>query len=456
MTISIIVADANILYSRTLRDYFLYAADEGVIEIHWSQQILDEMSRALRAKVGLSKDATDRLEALMNNFIEYPLVVVEPEDQARVDKVEMDAKDRHVLAATLSAHADILLTENTRHFPREWMAEHGIELIDSAGLLLRLAHQFPDQMRAAHAKTVRMSPKTEAEILTTLEAVVGRKATDALRNALRAPHSKVTDALLSALRAPHWQQRLWMYYHFIEELRRAVDWVSGWTSTIGLVVERQSDRQDWQKADPLKESDLRAIELLHDLFESETDEYQFLNDAAQNMLLWGETYLVQRKTTPDVKSGSQWQLWKAFTAYDHSEQLITVDVETGEQTKFVASPMSIRLWNRHPRDAILADCSIRASLQSLEIMASADLIGAEVQQLRDHYVNRLAASLGLPVPLLRGEPVQEIPKEAIHGLMVSPILDPLCRGLTERYLKPRLTKLGIKGRYRIQYVLNLR
>ena len=36
MTISVVLADANILFSRTLRDYFLYVADAGAIEIHWS------------------------------------------------------------------------------------------------------------------------------------------------------------------------------------------------------------------------------------------------------------------------------------------------------------------------------------------------------------------------------------------------------------------------------------
>jgi hypothetical protein len=33
LTISVVLADANILFSRTLRDYVLYAADEGAIEV---------------------------------------------------------------------------------------------------------------------------------------------------------------------------------------------------------------------------------------------------------------------------------------------------------------------------------------------------------------------------------------------------------------------------------------
>ena len=84
MTVSLVLADANILFSRTLRDYFLYAADAGVIEIHWSQQILDEMPRKLRKQFGFVQADTDRLEELMNAYIEYALIEGEPEDLATV------------------------------------------------------------------------------------------------------------------------------------------------------------------------------------------------------------------------------------------------------------------------------------------------------------------------------------------------------------------------------------
>jgi predicted nucleic acid-binding protein len=120
LTISVVLADANILFSRTLRDYFLYAADEGAIEIHWSRQILAEMSRNLREKLGLSNDSASRLEQLMNDYIEYALVEVDPDYLDVVEAVQMDAGDRHVLAAALSADADILLTDNIKHFPTGW------------------------------------------------------------------------------------------------------------------------------------------------------------------------------------------------------------------------------------------------------------------------------------------------------------------------------------------------
>lgn len=181
MTVSVVLADANILFSRTLRDYFLYAADAGAIEIHWSQQIFDEMSRNLRASLGLDHAATKRLEELMNDFIEYALIEVDPADVATAETVAMDAKDRHVLAAALSTNADILVTENTKHFPRGWMAEHGIELLGAGELLVRLAEHYPDELRAAHARVLQSSPKSEADLLATLKRSAGPSAADAIR-----------------------------------------------------------------------------------------------------------------------------------------------------------------------------------------------------------------------------------------------------------------------------------
>ncbi len=186
MTIAVVVADANILFSRTLRDYFLHAAAEGAIEIHWSQAILDEMLRNLRLRLGLGGSDTARLERLMNDYIEYALVEVDPASLSVVETSEVDPEDRHVLAAALSVEADVLLTENVKHFPREWMGDRGIELLTAGELLGRLAISFPDQIRAAHDLTVRYSPRTEAQVLTTLEGIIGTAAADSIR-ALTAP-----------------------------------------------------------------------------------------------------------------------------------------------------------------------------------------------------------------------------------------------------------------------------
>jgi hypothetical protein len=95
--------------------------------------------------------------------------------------IEMEMQDRHVLAVAFSAEADILLTDNTVHFARQWMVEHGMALLGSAGLLTRLAETFPDKLPTAHQQALRLSRKSEVEILATLESIVGEPVTDTIR-----------------------------------------------------------------------------------------------------------------------------------------------------------------------------------------------------------------------------------------------------------------------------------
>lgn len=194
MSLSVTLADANILISRTLRDYFVYAASVGALQIHWSPAILDEASRNLIAKYRFSTEDAKVLVALLGEFLPEALIETRKRDEETVGRAEMSANDRHVLAAALSAKADVLLTDNTRHFPREWMAKRGIELVDSATLLTRLAAEHPGELREAHRLTVERSPKTEDQILATLERAIGPEAANAVRAVVTASPESQSDS----------------------------------------------------------------------------------------------------------------------------------------------------------------------------------------------------------------------------------------------------------------------
>lgn len=171
MSLSVTLADANILFSRTLRDYVVYAARLGALDVHWSNSILDEVTRNLIEEVGFTPEDADLLADRLSAYLPTALIEVQKRDEDRAAQLKMDAKDRHVLAAALSAKADALLTQNTRHFPKEWMAEHGIELIDAGALLTRLAEDCPDILREAHRLGVNSRPQTEAQVFEILERI---------------------------------------------------------------------------------------------------------------------------------------------------------------------------------------------------------------------------------------------------------------------------------------------
>ena len=150
-SVPVAFVDANILFSRVLRDYFLYSAHIGALELRWSQEVLDEMSRNLRASIGLDEFSTRRLEELMNEFLP-DAKLKSPVDRLVVPHdVEVHPKDRHVLAAALSTDADILLTDNTRDFPAEWMGRQGIDLVQPSAMITRLLTEYPREFREAHS-----------------------------------------------------------------------------------------------------------------------------------------------------------------------------------------------------------------------------------------------------------------------------------------------------------------
>lgn len=154
--IRVVLADANVLYSRVLRDYLLYAADQEIIAIAWSPRILVEVTDHLMKNVaGFDEAAAERLVGAMNRA--FPLAQVEPgEEQWRMlaGVALPDEDDRHVLAAALAAEATVLCTSNTKDFPADVVAAFGVEVLTPDELLGRLVAEYEPQMLAAHRTAV--------------------------------------------------------------------------------------------------------------------------------------------------------------------------------------------------------------------------------------------------------------------------------------------------------------
>jgi hypothetical protein len=74
----VVLSDANVLFSRVLRDYLLYAADQEIIAIAWSSQILAEVTEHLERNVaGFDRATGERLVRAMNRA--FPFAEVEPD-----------------------------------------------------------------------------------------------------------------------------------------------------------------------------------------------------------------------------------------------------------------------------------------------------------------------------------------------------------------------------------------
>lgn len=171
-----VVADADTLFGATTRGLLIHLDYQGLIRLHWSPLILDEMSRAL-VDTGRKPDAESarRHEHLMRAALpqaEIPTRQVQAQF-AGVASAMRSAKDTHVAACAAAILAGdfypgtqvvSLVTKNIRDFGIRKLASQGIEVQRPDAFLLEQFQEDPAAVASAFAAlraTLRSAPEPE-------------------------------------------------------------------------------------------------------------------------------------------------------------------------------------------------------------------------------------------------------------------------------------------------------
>ena len=130
------VLDACVLIPMPLADTLLRMAEAPRLYLpRWSQSIMDEVTRNLIAKWDMPATKAQRREAeLRRHFPEAWVFGFEP----LVDSMTNDPRDRHVLAAAVRSHSELIVTYNRRHFPPTSVQGWEIEVQGPSAFLCRL------------------------------------------------------------------------------------------------------------------------------------------------------------------------------------------------------------------------------------------------------------------------------------------------------------------------------
>jgi predicted nucleic acid-binding protein len=179
--------DANVLFSRVLRDDLMYAALDGIIALRWSDAILDELERNLILRRKISRENASRLRLLMTQAL--PTATIAP-DQTEINLIAdlsmPDHANRHVLAAAVAADAHVLCTANLRDIPAEATSAVGVEALSPDEFLHALVIALPVEMLRVHEITVAsMLHSTDYATLAALTRAGAGNAAAALRALLR-------------------------------------------------------------------------------------------------------------------------------------------------------------------------------------------------------------------------------------------------------------------------------
>ncbi|MEO8387680.1 PIN domain-containing protein [Polaromonas sp.] len=120
------ILDANVLYPAFLRDVLLSLAHADLYNAKWTATIEDEWTRSLLVNYPGTEQAIARTADAMRRSIPDCMVTgYEP----LIGCMNLsDPDDRHVLAAAVVGHADVIVTLNRKDFPPIALAPFDIEL----------------------------------------------------------------------------------------------------------------------------------------------------------------------------------------------------------------------------------------------------------------------------------------------------------------------------------------
>ncbi len=120
-----ILLDANVLYPPTLRDLLFCLAKKDVLSLYWSEKIIEEWTYNVQRQLNaMQKKELQKVQIDMASKYSDSLV---KGYEYLMDTIRLNAaNDKHVAAAAVHAKVDVLLTFNTKDFPKSSLRKYGI------------------------------------------------------------------------------------------------------------------------------------------------------------------------------------------------------------------------------------------------------------------------------------------------------------------------------------------
>lgn len=111
-----VIVDACVLVQSAVRDTLLRLSERRLFLVRWSDDIIDEASRAL-LKADMPQEKLEHLLTELKTY--FPDAWVESGYKELIPSMKNDEKDRHVVAAAVKAGCEVIVTYNLKHFKDE-------------------------------------------------------------------------------------------------------------------------------------------------------------------------------------------------------------------------------------------------------------------------------------------------------------------------------------------------
>jgi predicted nucleic acid-binding protein len=170
-----VLLDACTIFPYTLVDTLFRSAEQGLYQVYFSNRILDEALRN-RVKRGMTEAGARLFHQKVVEAFPEALVEAPPELEALMTN---DPKDRHVLAAAVSAKVDFIITSNLKDFSSASLAPWNIAAVHPDRFLEMLCDEYSDAVMyeiivaqaASYRKSFDPQQPNKTPPVTTLELI---------------------------------------------------------------------------------------------------------------------------------------------------------------------------------------------------------------------------------------------------------------------------------------------
>lgn len=135
------VLDTNVMYPIVIRDLLFWMAYYDLYTPKWSGNICEEWKVVLMRK-GKSEEEIQRRIGNANKAFPDALV---RNYESLVEMLELpDPDDRHALAAAIKSNANVIVTNNLKDFPQEYIATFGLTAQSADDFLTEIIDLNPE------------------------------------------------------------------------------------------------------------------------------------------------------------------------------------------------------------------------------------------------------------------------------------------------------------------------
>lgn len=121
----ICILDANVLYPVDIRDILFWFAYYDLYTPKWGKHVTREWEKVMRQK-GMSESKIAYAISKANEA--FPDALVENYDEI-IRTVDLpDNNDRHVVAAAIKTNANVIVTNNIKDFPVDYLRKFGLSV----------------------------------------------------------------------------------------------------------------------------------------------------------------------------------------------------------------------------------------------------------------------------------------------------------------------------------------